>query len=58
MMSGVTWRKASCSNGHSACVEVGQDRHVITVRDSKSPAGPVLQFAPAAWLAFLGSLPR
>jgi Domain of unknown function (DUF397) len=49
------WRVPARSNGHSACVEAGQGQHVIGVRDSKNPDGPVLKFTPAAWRMFLGS---
>jgi hypothetical protein len=43
----------STSNG---CVEVGQNACQIFVRDSKHPDGPVLQFTPHEWQAFLGGV--
>lgn len=47
------WRKSSYSNGQSECVEVAPG---VAVCDSKSPAGPVLAFTPAAWRVFVRSL--
>jgi len=37
-------------------VEVASVERVIAVRDSKSPDGPVLVFAPHTWRAFTASL--
>jgi hypothetical protein len=59
-LTGATWRKSSFSSGDgSACVEIaivpgskeGSD-HVIAMRDSKRPDGPVLIFTPPEWEAF------
>lgn len=55
----VTWRKSSYSGYAGNCAEVGvlasgtAPGYVIAVRDSKDPAGPVLEFAPADWAEFL-----
>jgi hypothetical protein len=55
-----TWRKSSFSGGNGGtCVEIavipgskeGSD-HVIALRDSKKPEGPVLIFTPDEWAAF------
>jgi Domain of unknown function (DUF397) len=55
-----TWRKSSFSGGNGGtCVEIavlpgskeGSD-HVIALRDSKKPEGPVLIFTPDEWTAF------
>lgn len=43
-------RSTHCANG--ACVEVAGTR----VRDGKDRHGAVLEFSPAAWTAFLGSI--
>jgi len=44
------WRIASYSgNGGGTCVEVGQARHGVLVRDTNDRTGPVLGFTPAAW---------
>jgi hypothetical protein len=49
------WRKASQSTDSGACVEV---HPAGAVRDSKSPAGPMLRFAKWAALAALVDLVR
>jgi len=45
------WFKSSYTN--TECVEVHIAPDWIAVRDSKNPDGPVLQFNPAEWRAFL-----
>jgi hypothetical protein len=54
------WRKASYSgNGGGNCVEVGQVRRVVFVRDTKaSGSGPALRFSPEAWQRFTGAVKR
>ncbi|WP_326736791.1 DUF397 domain-containing protein [Streptomyces sp. NBC_01022] len=54
-LSTATWRKSSYSDGgDNNCVEVSDTfPALVPVRDSKTPAGPVLLFAPAAWSTFL-----
>ncbi|MCU7702984.1 DUF397 domain-containing protein [Streptomyces albidoflavus] len=48
------WRKSSHSGDKEfACVEVAAHPTTVHVRDSKVPAGPVLDVAPAAWAAFV-----
>ncbi len=57
--SGARWRKSSYSNGQANCVEtaaIGQDGRFVAVRDSKTPAGPVLTFQPRAWRRFTTSV--
>ncbi|MGW0518558.1 DUF397 domain-containing protein [Crossiella sp. NPDC003009] len=51
------WRRSSRSGTGADCVEVAWADGLTGVRDSKQPDGPVLEFAPAAWLAFLSSAP-
>ncbi|MFE6864804.1 DUF397 domain-containing protein [Nocardia sp. NPDC057668] len=49
------WYKSTRSETGQACVEVYHSAGAVGVRDSKSPGGPELWFAPEAWDAFLGS---
>ena len=54
-LSGVLWRKSSYSNGQANCVELAAlrgGRTTVVVRDSKSPDGTRLIFAPDAWRQF------
>ncbi|RDI54246.1 DUF397 domain-containing protein [Nocardia mexicana] len=52
-LSGVNWFKSSHSSGQTDCVEVAWlGDGGVGVRDSKSPAGPALVFAPHEWDAF------
>jgi uncharacterized protein DUF397 len=47
------WRKSSYSgNGGGTCVEVGQARRRVLVRDTQDRSGPVLRLSPAAWRTF------
>lgn len=51
------WRTAShSSNGGGECVEVGEARRGVLVRDTKDRTGPVLRFSPAAWRRFADRL--
>ena len=53
------WRKASySSNGGGNCVEVGEARRGVLVRDTKNRAGVVLRFTPAAWRRFADRVKR
>jgi hypothetical protein len=55
----VRWIKSSLSFSNGNCVQVASlpGGH-IGVRDSKNPHGPVLQFTPAEWRAFLAGTRR
>jgi len=54
--SGLQWFKSSLSFSNSNCVEVADLPDGVAVRDSKDPGGPVLQFTPGEWRAFLGGV--
>jgi hypothetical protein len=49
------WRKASYSVNNCACVEVASDRAAVLVRDTVTPTGAVVAYAPAAWRVFVSS---
>lgn len=53
-LSGACWHKSSYSSGNGACVETATIGGIVAVRDSKGPGGPILQFRPDEWAAFLG----
>ncbi|MEU7013248.1 DUF397 domain-containing protein [Streptomyces sp. NPDC046385] len=57
-LSAATWRKSSYSNTSGGnCVEVRDDvPHLVPVRDSKRPHGPVLVVPAAAWAPFVASV--
>ncbi|MCZ0208220.1 DUF397 domain-containing protein [Streptomyces achromogenes] len=49
-----TWRKSSYSSSEGGnCVEVAAHPTTIHIRDSKAPAGPVLNLSPTTWNTFL-----
>ncbi len=53
--AGLSWIKSSLSFSNGNCVEVASlPGGGVGVRDSKDPSGPVLQFTPGEWHAFLG----
>ncbi len=54
----VTWRKASRSVGNGECVEISSHLGQVSIRDSKDPAGPVLNYPAKAFRAFLDTAKR
>ncbi|MFG3242200.1 DUF397 domain-containing protein [Streptomyces sp. NPDC048157] len=56
-LAGTAWRVSSFSGGQGECVEVGHNiPHLVPVRDSKRPTGPVITFSPNAWRTFISDL--
>ncbi|MET9030227.1 DUF397 domain-containing protein [Nocardia sp. NPDC004168] len=52
-LSGAKWFKSAHSGEADACVEVAWlEAGRVGVRDSKSPTGPALIFAPGQWDSF------
>ena len=51
--SKIIWRKSSRSGAATECVEVAFAEDRVFVRDSLDPTGPMLDFSPPAWRAFL-----
>ena len=49
----LSWRKAQVSIANGACVEVAAFQGMVMIRHSKDPDGPVLEYTPAEWHAFL-----
>lgn len=57
--TGLKWRTASySSNGGGECVEVGEDRRGVLVRDTRERAGTVLGFSPETWRRFVDRVKR
>ena len=50
------WRRSDACAGAPECVEVSIGAHGVAVRDSKDPAGPVLEFTAAEWAAFVAGV--
>jgi hypothetical protein len=51
------WRKSRRSDGGGNCVEVAFAHDgTVGVRDSKNRTGPILEFTPDEWDAFIGGV--
>jgi len=50
------WRRSAACGGSPNCVEVAMRAQSVAVRDSKDPAGPVLEFTVAEWAAFVAGV--
>lgn len=50
------WFKSSYSANGADCVEVAITAHLVAVRDSKNPTGPILTFTRHEWAAFLAGV--
>jgi uncharacterized protein DUF397 len=53
-----SWRKSSFSHPAENCVQVAVSHMdgTVGVRDSKEPAGPILEFPATVWHAFTQNL--
>lgn len=47
------WRKSKASGGSGGCVEIASADRSVLVRDSRNPAGTMLEFPAGQWTAFL-----
>ncbi|MFE4331975.1 DUF397 domain-containing protein [Streptomyces sp. NPDC056831] len=55
--SDARWRTSTYSGGNNECLEVADNiPHLVPVRDSKHPTGPVIAFSPDAWHTFISDL--
>lgn len=55
--SEASWRTSTYSGGNNECLEVADSiPHLVPVRDSKHPNGPVITFTPDAWRTFISRL--
>ncbi|QTD98268.1 DUF397 domain-containing protein [Streptomyces cyanogenus] len=53
-LGGLTWQKSSYSSDQGGqCLEVAATPTTLAIRDSKTPAGPILTVAPAAFTRFV-----
>ncbi|MEU1190097.1 DUF397 domain-containing protein [Streptomyces sp. NPDC005859] len=53
-MENSIWRKSSYSGDQGGeCVEIAETPATVAIRDSKTPAGPILTIEPAAFSTFL-----
>jgi Domain of unknown function (DUF397) len=49
-----SWRKSSFSDTpDSDCIEIAHDHPHVLIRDSKNPAGPVLNVTYPQWMSLL-----
>ncbi|GAA2581618.1 hypothetical protein GCM10010304_24350 [Streptomyces roseoviolaceus] len=52
--AGILWRKSSYSGDQGGeCIEVGEAPAFVAIRDSKTPAGPILTLDPATFTTFV-----
>lgn len=55
VLTGVQWRKSSYSGDQGGqCLEIAEvPNTALAIRDSKTPAGPILTFTPTAFTTFV-----
>ncbi|MCT9081536.1 DUF397 domain-containing protein [Streptomyces fulvoviolaceus] len=50
----LAWRKSTYSSDQGGdCIEIAETAATVAVRDSKTPAGPILTLDPAAFTTFV-----
>lgn len=54
--STLVWHKASASGNSGGCVEVARSESSVLVRDSKSPAGAILEVTASRWRDFVQAI--
>jgi predicted secreted Zn-dependent protease len=53
----ITWHTAlSCEGG--ACVEVAANQNTILIRNSRQPDGPLIEYTPEEWHAFVSGVKK
>ena len=53
----LTWLTAlSCESG--ACVEVAANQNTILIRNSRQPDGPLIEYTPEEWHAFVSGVKK
>jgi hypothetical protein len=52
------WRKSSYSGNGGDCLEAGQGRRRVLVRDTHDRSGPVLRISPDVWCTFVEKVKR
>jgi hypothetical protein len=50
------WQKSSLCWANGDCVEVRHAGEIVEMRQSRSPAGPILRLDRSAWTAFVASI--
>ena len=50
------WRVSTYTGSHGSCVEVGQARDAVVVRDTKAREAGSLRVTVVAWRKFVGTL--
>ncbi|MFC3963645.1 DUF397 domain-containing protein [Nocardia jiangsuensis] len=56
-LTGARWFKSTFSRAGGDCVEIAHlEGGHTAVRDSKDPVGPVLDFTPSEWTAFVAGV--
>lgn len=49
----LSWRTSKVSADGGQCVEIAAEDRTVLVRDSRNPAGAILEFSPRQWSSFV-----